>query len=496
MVEFDRSRMPYLAVIGIVASFGLLLIGFVLAMRGVAANQRASELISHTYTVKDIASGLGINLERSEAARRGYLLDRRAYRLAAFDDSSNRLMPAFDQLESLTLDNPQQQQLLLQLRPLLRREFSDLQWSVRLARQGRLDAARRSFESQADQATLLRIRALIAAIQKNEDFLLAERLAAERDAQSRLRFLLSLIGLLIVASAVGTVYLLSRNARALAASRDRLRHLNENLEGEVEVRTAELKRANDEIQRFAYIVSHDLRSPLVNILGFTSELENTNRILAGLIERAQAEAPQLLTDDVKFAQEDLEESISFIRASTQKMDRLINAILKLSREGRRTLTPELLKMTPLIHDIAATLAQPMEDAGASLQVEGDLPDIMSDRLAMEQILANLIENAVKYGRPGQSNRIVVRGEKRGERVIYEVQDEGRGIDPKDAERIFDLFRRAGAQDVTGEGIGLAQVRSLVHRLGGTIVVDSKLGEGSLFRLSLPATYEDHGASSE
>ena len=169
MVEFDRSRMPYLATIGIVASFALLLIGFILAMRGVTANQRASELISHTYAVKDIAAELGQMLERSEAARRGYLLDGRNYRLSAFEDSSERLMPALSQLEQLTVHDPRQQQLLEQLRPLLRRELSDLQWSVRLARQGRLEAARRSFESQADQATLLRIRALIAAIQKNAD---------------------------------------------------------------------------------------------------------------------------------------------------------------------------------------------------------------------------------------------------------------------------------------------------------------------------------------
>ena len=488
--------MPYLATLGIIASFALLLLGFVLAMRGVSANQRASELISHTYTVKDIAAGLGQVLERSEASRRGYLLDQEPYRLQAFTEASQKMIPALAQLEQLTIDNPRQQKIIEQMRPLMRSEIRDLQWTMRLAREGRVDAARAWFERQANQDTLRRLRGLIANLQRNEDFLLAERLDQEQQTLARLRILLSLIGLLIVASAIGTIYLLRRNARALAASRDRLRHLNENLEEEVETRTAELKRANDEIQRFAYIVSHDLRSPLVNILGFTAELENTNRIVSDLIARASTEAPQLVTNDVKFAQEDLEESIGFIRASTQKMDRLINAILKLSREGRRTLTPELLPMNRVIEDIAATLAQPMEDAGASLEVEGNLPDITGDRVATEQIFANLIENAVKYGRPGHPNRIVVRGEPRGGRVIFEVQDEGRGIDPKDSDRIFDLFRRSGAQDKAGEGIGLAQVRSLVHRLGGTIVVDSKLGEGSLFRLSLPATYEDHGVSVE
>ena len=108
------------------------------------------------------------------------------------------------------------------------------------------------------------------------------------------------------------------------------------LEGAVRDRTAELTRANAEIQRFAYIVSHDLRSPLVNVMGFTAELEAAAKPLAALLERAEAEAPGIVTEDARAAvRADLPESIGFIRTSTQKMDRLIAAILQLSRQGRR-----------------------------------------------------------------------------------------------------------------------------------------------------------------
>jgi signal transduction histidine kinase len=120
-----------------------------------------------------------------------------------------------------------------------------------------------------------------------------------------------------------------------------------------------------------------------------------------------------------------------------------------------------------------------------VQIEGVLPDIESDRLAIEQVFANLIENAIKYLKPGRPGRIVIRGRSLGDRLVYEVQDNGRGIAVVDQQRVFDLFRRAGAQDQPGEGIGLAHVRALVYRLGGLIDCSSEIDQGAVFRVSLP-----------
>jgi len=138
-----------------------------------------------------------------------------------------------------------------------------------------------------------------------------------------------------------------------------------------------------------------------------------------------------------------------------------------------------------VGNAVSTLRHLIDDAGAEIAV-GQLPDIVSDRVAIDQIFSNLIENAVKYLQPGRPGRIAVSGRaQEGGRVLFEVKDNGRGIDRKDHERIFDLFRRSGPQDRPGEGIGLAHVRSLVWRLGGTIEVESALDEGATFRLSLP-----------
>lgn len=281
-----------------------------------------------------------------------------------------------------------------------------------------------------------------------------------------------------------------RRTAQLERARARLADLNVNLERAVQARTAELSAANEEIQRFAYIVSHDLRAPLVNVMGFTSELESVRSEIESLLAAVGEKAPDLVTEDVRLAVEtDLPEALGFIRASTKKMDRLINAILKLSREGRRVLVAEPVDMRALAEALRESLTHQLVERDAELVI-GDLPTLVSDRLALEQIFGNLVENAVKYLDPARPGRVSLTAEDAGPLVRFVVADNGRGIEPGDFERIFDLFRRAGRQDIPGEGIGLAHTRALVRRLGGTIEVASTPGEGSTFTLHLPKIIED------
>ena len=251
-------------------------------------------------------------------------------------------------------------------------------------------------------------------------------------------------------------------------------------------RETDLRDANDEIQRFAYIVSHDLRSPLVNIMGFTTELEalrvDVFKRLAEL--RSAIGAAEGARDVDGELGRDFDEAIGFIKASIGKMDRLINAILRLSREGRRDFHPERVDMNALFGSIRASLAHQAETADATV-VAAPLPAVTSDRLALEQIFSNLVDNAVKYLRKGVPGRIEITGRAAPGVLVYDVRDNGRGIDLRDRERVFDLFRRSGVQDRPGEGIGLAHVRALVRRLGGTIALTSEPGRGSTFTVTLP-----------
>lgn len=240
---------------------------------------------------------------------------------------------------------------------------------------------------------------------------------------------------------------------------------------------AELRESNEEIQRYAYIVSHDLRAPLVNVMGFTSELEAVRQELKTLL-RGHPQGARI--DD------DITEALSFIQAAIVKMERLIAAILKLSREGRRQFIPETIAMTPLIRGIADAQRHQADRKGATVRVAADLPAIIADRLAIEQIFGNLIDNALKYldpARPGQVE--VTAGPVPGDRIRFAVSDNGRGIAPNDHGRIFELFRRSGAQDQPGEGIGLASVKTLVRALGGRIEVSSQPGTGTTFVVTLP-----------
>lgn len=474
---------------GLIAGFLLLIVAFALIVQGLRTTAQSSTLVRHTYEVKDSLSDLMVAVERSEAARRGYLIDPNDYRLGVFRSWSPRILPALDRLERLVADNPEQKARLRVLRPFVVKELAELDRSIDLALAGDLGAARSEFENRASLATLQTIRERAAEIGAIEERLLGMRLAESESQLEFLQWMLVATGLMLAAVATLTFWLVRRFTRDLLASQARLHLLNASLESVVAERTADLQRANDEIQRFAYIVGHDLRSPLVNVMGFTAELERAEKIVTTFVDRLEQDHPGLLSEDARLAaREDLPESIGFIRASTKKMDRLINAILSLSREGRRILSPERLDMDKLVGEIAASLEIMAGERNARFIVEAPLPVIRHDRLAIEQLLSNLMENATKYLYPGRPGVIMVRGRVAESRAVFEVEDNGRGIAPEDHERIFELFRRSGIQDQKGEGIGLANVRALAYRLGGTVTLRSKLGEGSTFVVDLPAEF--------
>ncbi len=449
--------------------------------------------VNHTYLVQLHISQAERVLERMETTRRGYLLAPGPVTRTELDGIYRRdsaaLAANLDHLGTMTADNPRQQANLRTLRPLLAVQLGRQRATMRLAAGAGTDAraaAQARFAGELDSRQMLAIRARFAAMFGEESGLLVLRNASQRASARAFYAVLSVAGLLLALVAAISFFVIRRFTRDLTASRDSLGVLNDTLEEQVATRTADLSRANEEIQRFAYIVSHDLRSPLVNVMGFTAELEEAARSLAELVDRAEADAPRLLTADARdAARVDLPEAIGFIRTATGKMDRLINAILRLSREGRRVITPERLDMEALVAGIRDTMSHQLDSDGTVLAIEAPLPPVTSDRLAVEQILSNLVENAAKYLQPDRPGRITVSGEATASRVTYAVADNGRGIAPADHARVFDLFRRSGAQDKPGEGIGLAHVRALAYRLGGTVDMTSELGQGTTFRLHLP-----------
>jgi PAS domain S-box-containing protein len=270
---------------------------------------------------------------------------------------------------------------------------------------------------------------------------------------------------------------------AVAVMRDitEQRRVNEALR-----RTAEeLSQSNDEVRQFAYIVSHDLRGPLCNVGGFVSELR---RSLVDLSQIVQPAIDQIGETERAGAERifgrDVPEALGFIDASVIRMDRLVNSLLRLSQVGRHEQNWERLALGPLVSGLLESVRTQIEACGVTVTVH-PLPEVMADRTSVELILSNILGNAVLYLDPTRPGRIEIDGTLNAAELFMKISDNGRGIAEEHREEVFAPFRRAGAPDVPGEGMGLAYVQALLRRQGGRIWFDSKPGVGTTFSFVLP-----------
>ena len=426
-------------------------------------------------------------LLRAESSQRGYLITLENRYLEPYQNHILEIMPGFERFNDLLAPYPQAVEPLDRLRAGLAEKIAEMEETIRLARAGNRDAAFAIVAGDQGQEIMEEAQTFFSAVLRAADERLTEGVADQRDAAAQLRWTSIIGGLVIVLVVSGSVAMAVAYTRDLVVARAEVESLNAGLEERIRERTHELVRANEEVQRFAYIVTHDLRAPLVNIMGFTSELDTTMKsIQAYVLADGEALDAQEIQEARTAASEDLPEAIGFIRSSTRKMDSLINAILKISRDGRRPLKPERIDLRELLEANLATIQHQVVDSDGETILDVDAPAIISDRMALEQAVGNLLDNAVKYRAPDRPIEIRVEARRApGNRIRIDVADNGRGIAPEDHERVFDLFRRSGQQDQPGEGIGLAHVRTLVRGLGGDITIESEFGKGSTFTIYLP-----------
>ncbi|HEY2249350.1 MAG TPA: CHASE3 domain-containing protein [Bradyrhizobium sp.] len=463
--------------------------------------------VVHTVEVENQTNALLLEIRRAESGARGYLLTSGPEFLRDHEDAVAQIRPDLDKLAGMVGDNPAQRENIGKMRAAIDTRLGQFAEEMQFVKQGEPANATDLVREVAAGDTTSTIRDVGAAMRDEEIRLLALRTANADRSQTMASSVTIAGSCLVIALAGISIFLVRRESRARDAAESRLRDNNLNLEATVDERTADLREANEEIQRFAYIVSHDLRSPLVNIMGFTSELEELRNsifrriaalghaVAAAAVPVVPVDAEPALDGEDKQLSEDFTEALGFIKSSIAKMDRLISAILNLTREGKREFDPVRIDMRELIEAIVTTLAHQAEEAKAEIRV-APLPDIFSDRLALEQIFSNLIDNAIKYLKPGVPGEIAIRGRTKLGFAVYEITDNGRGVDARDHQRIFDLFRRAGTQDRPGQGIGLAHVRALVRRLGGTMSVFSELNQGSTFTITLPIKWNSSNRNAD
>jgi chemotaxis family two-component system sensor kinase Cph1 len=255
-------------------------------------------------------------------------------------------------------------------------------------------------------------------------------------------------------------------------------------EEELKRNASDLAEKNKELETIVYSVSHDLRSPLVNVQGFGKQLVRACEKIQAAVAAAgeQGVRPGELKPSVEDA---IPQALRFINAAVAKMEMLINGLLRYSRLGRVALAIQPLDVNALLAEIVAAMKFQVDAAQAEMVVE-ILPGCLGDPVQISQVFSNLLDNAIKYRDPARALRLKVSGRTDSGQVIYAVADNGIGIAAEHQAKAFEIFHRLHPEQSLGDGLGLTIAQRVVERQGGRIWLESKPGVGSTFYISLPA----------
>lgn len=244
-----------------------------------------------------------------------------------------------------------------------------------------------------------------------------------------------------------------------------------------------LKAKNKELENYLYIASHDLRSPLVNIQGFSSRVQKNIESLKELLLDQQTR-----TDDTNKLEQILEDEIPkafhFIFSNVVKMDALIKGLLRVSRTGRYALQCSQVNMEELMQRVLANFAFQVEQIQAQITVAA-LPSCWGDPDLLNQLFSNLIDNAIKYRDTSKPLHLSIKGKQENLWCTYTITDNGPGLNKDNMEKIWKIFHRVNpGADQPGEGIGLNIAQKIVEKHHGEIWAESQEGLGTTFFVRL------------
>lgn len=349
---------------------------------------------------------------------------------------------------------------------LVQERFSEADSILQVERAEGVPAALYTLRSGESDTTRAELRSVSAAILSELD---SESTTYERSEQSlyaRTFIFYAASTLIIIAVLAWLYHELVSYLHERDAALEQLKATNAHLEERIAERTRDLTQANEELQQFAYIASHDLQEPLRTITSFSQLLETRYK---GRLDA------------------DGDEFIGYIVTASRRMTDLINGLLALVRLRKPGQPAAPVSFEKILEDAEVSLQAAIRESGALIE-HGSMPALRVDDVQFTQVAQNLLSNAIKYRRD-EPPRIRVEAHRGSDKWTFSFRDNGRGFNQEFAERIFGLFQRLGNDSVEGTGMGLSIVRRIVERHGGRIWAESIEGIGSTFYFTLPVALE-------
>ena len=246
---------------------------------------------------------------------------------------------------------------------------------------------------------------------------------------------------------------------------------------------------NEELQSIVYVSSHDLKTPLVNIKGFSEILVEHCADIRELVKKADFDEDSR-KKILSVLDEDIGCDLEYITTSAERMRKLIDGLLKVSRIGTTKIEVQTINMKEVISEILGTVKYRADEIGAEIIVE-ELEDCKGDKHQITQLFTNLIDNALKYRSEKRKCTIHITGQIKDDRNVYSVEDNGMGIPATYHRKIFGIYNRLHPKGpAEGEGLGLTIVQRILDRHNGHIWIESEYGNGSKFFVSLPKSLRD------
>ncbi|MBV8867493.1 MAG: CHASE3 domain-containing protein [Acidobacteriaceae bacterium] len=430
-----------------------------------AGEQRETRLLE-VLRLAGCMTQLRAHARDAEAGERGFYLTGEERYLLPFKQAQQSLPDWIRQSLAYARERPEYRAEVNKIIELVHERFREAASGISEKQKAQLTSESLATHLTRGQDTMDNIRAQVRGILQK---LNSEELAILDTQQtfSRWTFLFFSVGSLIMIGVIVWLYnALLRYIYERDAAEENLKTVNTYLEARIEERTRDLTHANEELQQFAYVASHDLQEPLRTITSFTQ--------LLAVRYRGRLDA-------------DADEFIGYIVSSSRRMTDLINGLLALVRLRKAGQPTTPVSFEELLSQAEISLQAAIRESQARIE-HGPLPSLVVDSVQFSQVLQNLISNAIKYRRE-ETPVIEVEAYKDSSNWIFSVRDNGRGFDPQFAERIFGLFQRLHNRE-EGTGMGLSISRKIVERHGGRMWAESNEGDGSTFFFSLPVSLEN------